>query len=137
MTMQVADTLKFSVPNWLRSVGAVVAGFVTCAAPAMAVDAVAHATGLYPPLGEAQPEWTLAVALAYRTVFTVAAGYVTAALAPNRKLGHAVTLGVIGLIPAIAGTIAMWDFGHHWYPIALTLLAVPSTWLGGKLRTRR
>ena len=137
MTMQVADTPKFSVPGWLRSTGAVVAGLATVVVLSTGADAVAHGVGFYPPLGEAQPGWTLIVALAYRTGFTVAAGYLTALLAPRTGLKHAVVLGIIGTLLGALGAVSMWSYGDQWYPIALTLLAVPSTWLGGWLRTRR
>ncbi|HEY9010407.1 MAG TPA: hypothetical protein VIN06_05270 [Devosia sp.] len=137
MTMQVTDTPKFSVPNWLRSVGAVVAGFATVVVLSTATDAVLHSSGIYPPLDQPQGTWTLAVALAYRTLFTVAGGYLTAMLAPRKGMKHAVVLGAIGTLAAMAGMIAMWSYGEHWYPIALTVLALPSTWLGGYLRTRR
>ena len=81
-----------------------------------------------------------ALATAYRTVYTVAGGYVTARLAPNKPMGHVWTLGVIGLLAAIAGTAATWDkgpeFGPKWYPLALVVLAIPCVWLGGKLAQR-
>ena len=55
-------------------------------------------------------------------------------------MGHALTLGVVGLLAAIAGTIATWDkgpeFGPKWYPLALVVTAIPCTWLGGKLAPR-
>lgn len=72
MTLQVADTPKFSTSNWLRSVGAVVAGFASVVVLSTGTDAILHSTGIYPPLDQPQGTWTLAVALAYRTVFTVA-----------------------------------------------------------------
>ena len=68
------------------------------------------------------------VATAYRTIYTVAGGYITARLAPNKPMGHVWTLGVIGLLAAIAGTAATWDkgpeFGPKWYPVALVVLAI-------------
>jgi hypothetical protein len=137
MTMQVTDTPKFSVPGWLRSTGAVVAGLATVVVLSTGADAIAHGVGFYPPLGETQPGWTLIVALAYRTGFTVAAGYLTAMLAPRNGLKHAVVLGIIGTLLGALGAVSMWSYGDQWYPIALTVLAVPSTWLGGWLRTRR
>jgi len=81
-----------------------------------------------------------ALATAYRTIYTIAGGYVTARLAPNKPMGHVWTLGVIGLLAAIAGTAATWDkgpeFGPKWYPLALVVLAIPCVWLGGKLAQR-
>lgn len=136
MTMQVTETTSLSFRP-LRSAAAVIAGFATVVALSMGMDAVLHSTGIYPPLDQPQGTWTLVVALIYRTVFTIGGGYVTAALAPRNGLKHAVILGAIGTAFGVLGAVSMWSYGEHWYPIALTVLALPSTWLGGFIRTRR
>ena len=46
---------------------------------------------------------------------------------------HAIILGGIGFVLALAGCFMMWKLGNHWYPIALVVTALPCTWLGGKL----
>jgi len=45
-------------------------------------------------------------------------------------------LGGIGFVAALAGCIMKWNLGHHWYPIALVITALPCTWLGGKLAAK-
>jgi hypothetical protein len=47
---------------------------------------------------------------------------------------HALVLGLAGLAANLAGAVTMRDFGPAWYPLVLTVLAVPTAWLGGKLR---
>jgi hypothetical protein len=79
----------------------------------------------------------LILAFVYRSIYTIAGGYLTAALAPEKPVRHAIILGVVGIIAGTAGAIANWDLSSHWYPIALIIGAVPCTWLGGKLRTSR
>lgn len=131
-------TMNTSAPSrrWLRSTGAVLAGFVTVFALSSAVDAVLHAVNYYPNDGTPGSDLQLAVALAYRTAITVLGGWVTARLAPTNGLRHAVILGAIGTVAATAGAITMWSIGHNWYPILLAVLALPSTALGGWLFTR-
>jgi hypothetical protein len=136
MTMQMTTTSRISFGP-LRSAGAVFAGLVTVVVLSSVTDAVLHSTGIYPPLDQPQGSGSLAIALAYRTVFTVAAGYLTAWLAPSRKLAHAVWLGAIGMLLGILGAVTMWTLGDQWYPIALVVLAIPSTWVGGWLRVNR
>ena len=136
MTMQMIESSTVSHAR-LRSVAAVVAGFATVVALSMGTDAVLHSTGIYPPLDQPQGTWTLVVALIYRTAFTIAGGYVTALLAPRNGLKHAVILGAIGTLFGLLGTVSAWSYGEHWYPIALTVLALPSTTFGGFIRTRR
>ena len=120
-----------------RTIGAVLAGFFATFILSVATDLVLHATDVFPPWGQPMPNALFVLATVYRTIYTVAGGYITARLAPNRPMGHALSLGVIGLFAAIAGTIVTWDkgpeFGPKWYPLALVVTAIPCTWLGGKL----
>jgi hypothetical protein len=80
--------------------------------------------------------WMLLLALICRSIYNVAGGYVTATLSSNRAMRHAIILGLIGTVAGILGTIAMWDKGHHWYPILLIILALPCTWSDGKLKAK-
>ena len=56
-------------------------------------------------------------------------------------MGHALALGVIGVLISSAGAIYAWDkgpgFGPRWYPIGLVVTALPTAWLGGRLYVRR
>ena len=120
----------------LRYAGAFIAGFATVAVLSMLTDAVLHSTGIYPTDGSVGSDANLAFALAYRTAFTVLGGYIAARLAPANGLRMSVILGIVGTLAATAGAVAMWSVGHHWYPVALAALALPSTALGGWLFTR-
>jgi hypothetical protein len=120
----------------LRTAGALIAGFFTVAALSTAADAALHALSYYPNDGTAGSDPELAVALAYRTIFTILGGFVAAWLAPSRPLRLATILGAIGTIFAILGVVGMWSLGHNWYAISIAVLAIPSTALGGWLFTR-
>ncbi len=39
----------------------------------------------------------------------------------------------IGVLLSTLGAIAMWDFGMHWYPIALIVSSLPCAWIAGRL----
>ena len=121
-----------------RSIGAVFAGFVAVVVLSLGTDMVLHATGVFPPWGQPMSDALLLLATVYRTVYGVAGSYITARLAPERPMQHALAGGVVGLIVSIAGTVATWNkgpaFGPHWYPLALIVLAMPQAWMGGKLR---
>ena len=118
----------------LRSVAAVLAGFVTVVVLSIGSDMALHATGLFPPLGEPMHGTVLfLIATIYRGSYAVAGSYLAARLALNRPMGHALALGVVGLAVSIAGTIAMWGVGPAWYPIALIVIAMPCAWAGGRL----
>jgi hypothetical protein len=121
----------------LRSVLAVLAAIVFIVAVSTGTD-LALAKTLVPTMNSVHaPPSTLALALAYRTLYGVAGGWITARLAPSRPITHAVILGVIGTIASLAGLVVEWSAGQQWYPIALVVLSLPECWLGGRLATRR
>lgn len=123
--------------NTLKSIGAVLAGFVTVVVLSVGTDSVLEARGVFPPLEKGLfITWMLIVALVYRCIYTVAGGYVTALLAPDRPTRHAIILGIIGIVAGTIGVVVGWDLSAHWYPIALVITALPCTWLGGKLKTK-
>jgi hypothetical protein len=120
----------------VKSIGAVVAGFLTVVLLSVGTDFILEFLGFFPPPSEAglYVTWMLVVALAYRCVYTVLGGYLTAVLAPTNPTKHVVVLGVIGTLAGIAGVVAGWNLSQHWYPIALAVTAFPCIWIGGKLR---
>lgn len=123
-----------------RSVLAVFAGFVATALLSVSADQVMHATGVFPPSGEPMPDGLFIWATLYRLAFTVLGGFITARLAPRNPMKHVLVLGLLGVLAAIAGTVATWnqgpEFGPKWYPILLIVTALPCVWLGGLLATR-
>jgi uncharacterized protein YndB with AHSA1/START domain len=122
----------------LKSIGAIVAGFLTVVILSTGTDYVLETLGIFPPASEAGLfiPWMLGLALAYRTVYTVLGGYVTAWLAPEKPMRLVHILAVLGTIGGIAGIVAGWNLSQHWYPIALAVLAYPSVWLGGRLNEK-
>jgi peptidoglycan/LPS O-acetylase OafA/YrhL len=124
----------------LRSIGAVFAGFFATAILSIVTDLVLHAAGIFPAWGQPMSDALFVLATAYRIVYTIAGGYITARLAPDRPMAHVLVLGIVGLMAAVAGTLATWnkgpEFGPKWYPLALVVTALPCVWAGGKLAQR-
>jgi len=120
-----------------RSIVALLAGFAVNVALSLATDLGLSAIGILPALGQ-QPmnDAQSALATAYRTLYSVISAYTVARLAPYRPLAHAMTGAGIGMALATVGAIATWSrsLGPHWYSLALIVLALPTGWLGGKLR---
>lgn len=124
-----------------RSVFAIAAALVANAVVSLAVDQLFHVVGVYPPWGEPMHEPALnLLALSYRLVFGVGAGYLVAWLAPYAPGRHAAILGVISVVLSTIGAvvaITQHDLGPAWYPISLAILAYPVVWLGAVLYERR
>jgi hypothetical protein len=120
----------------LRRIGAVVAGLVVVIVLSIVTDMLLE-NSLFPGLAKAQATtgvWIFVTA--YRAAYSIAGCYLAARLAPDHPMGHALVLGVIGLLLASLGAYAMWSVGTHWYPIALIVSALPCAWIGGWLYTR-
>jgi hypothetical protein len=119
-----------------RSIGALLAGLVAVVVLSLGTDLALHAAGIFPALGERMSDALLVLATAYRTVYAVAGGYITARMAPNRPMQHALAGGLIGVALGTLGAVMTWNraLGPHWYPLALIVTALPTAWLGGKLR---
>jgi hypothetical protein len=124
--------------NIWKSIVAVFAGAVVAVVLSIGTDLLMHKAGIFPALGQATSDSLLLLAAAYRAVYGVLGSYVAAKLAPNRPMMHALVLGAIGLAVSILGAAMTWnrtaEFGPHWYPLALVILAMPQAWLGGKVR---
>jgi hypothetical protein len=123
--------------NLWRSTAAILLGFISVAALSLGTDQVLHVLHVYPPWNE--PMWDPGLnllALAYRCVYTVLGGYLTARLAPRNPMRHVWILAAIGFVVGLAGSIVairVADLGPIWYPIALVITSVPCCWWGGIL----
>ena len=119
-----------------KSITALIAGFVVNVVLSLGTDFAMHGIGLLPALGHAMNDRQSAMACAYRTLYGVISSYVVARMAPYAPLEHALVGAGIGMLLATAGAIATWNqaLGPHWYPLSLIVLALPTGWVGGKLR---
>ena len=119
-----------------RSILAVFAGFVVGAGLSLGTDEILHIAKVYPPRSQRMSDPLFVLATSYRILFSIAASYVTARLAPARPMFLALVGGAIGFVLSIAGAVATWnrDLGPHWYALAVAAIALPCAWIGAKLR---
>lgn len=130
-----------SAPVWVRSIGAVVGGFVATVVLSTAADAAMVAASVFPPRGGTMTDGMFLIAAAYRLAFTAVGGYVTARLAPDRPMRHAMVLAGIGVLAGVAGLVAFYEIGGPamgpaWYAIQIPLTAIPGVWVGARLAMR-
>lgn len=128
-----------SLNKW-KSVGAVAAGLLAAAILSIAMDAVMHGTGVFPPSGEVMSDGLFVLATVYRCGFQVFGGWLTARLAPRNPMKHVWILAAIGQSLSFLGILAWKAMGPAggplWYPLALVATAIPSVWLGGWMHHR-
>ena len=121
-----------------RSAVAIAAGFVTIFVLAMGTDVALRALlpGRFGPDGRVD-DVALLLTLLYVFAFAAFGCWLTARLAPDRPMRHALILGALGLAFNVAGTIAMWDTAPAWYHLVALGLVMPAAWVGGTIRERQ
>jgi len=118
-----------------KSIWAVVAGVLVIIVVTTVVDWVLHATDVLPPLDQPIDDALALLATSYRVVISVGGAWLTARLAPDQPMKHAVILGSVGAVLGLVGVVATWNLGlgPRWYPISVAVLAIPQCWVGGKI----
>jgi hypothetical protein len=123
----------------LRSIVAIAVGFLLIGALAMGTDMIVMKAmpGAFDEAGRTSDLSILMLMAAYVAVYAITGCYVTARLAPDRPMLHALILGALGLAMNIVATISLWGTAPAWYHILNLLLVMPYAWIGGRLRERQ
>lgn len=119
-----------------KSIGAILSGLMIVVILSNGTDYGLQFLGIFPDVGQGKFEvWMYIVAVIYRTIYSIMAGYITAAIAPNQPMKKVFILGILGTIAATLGILAaIANEMTIWYPALLAIFAFPSVWLGGKLQ---
>jgi len=126
-------------PRWLKSLAAVLAAFMVVVGLSSIVDAIMHATGVFPPPDQRMEDPMLfLLALTYRGVITVLGGWIAARLAPVAPMKHVVALAILGLVAGGLGVVAtvVTDLGPLWYAVAVAVTGPLCTLVGGRIHQR-
>ena len=121
--------------NPLKSVGAVLAGFIFIVVTHTATDAVLESIGVLPKGNLHVGTGLILIVIGYRAVFSLIGCYITARLAPHSPMKHALALGIVGVLLSTVGAIATanMNLGPSWYAWTLVAISLPIAWLGAKL----
>jgi len=121
----------------LKSIGAVLAGFIFIGITHTGIDAILESAGVLPKGNLFVEAWLILIVISYRAIFSIAGCYISAWLAPNYPVRHSLALGIVGAIFSTMGAITMGHLGPAWYAWTLVIVSVPIGWLGGKLYEQR
>lgn len=80
--------------------------------------------------------WLLAI-LGSDIALMIAAGLVTARLAPRAPLAHTVILGVVMVALGLTWMFVFWGWLPLWYQVVLVSVAIPAAATGGSLHGQR
>lgn len=123
------------MPPIVRSILAIVAGFLFIAALAFGTGAALHAAGIVPAPDEPLTDTgQLLLETAYVAVFAIAGCWLAARLAPSRPMRHALILGLLGLAFNVMGAVTTWGQRPVWSVVLNLALVMPYAWIGGRLR---
>ena len=122
----------------LKSILAIVVGFILVAVLSVGTDTILEATGVFPPIThpELYTSGHLLFALIFRIVYAGVGGYVTALLSPGKGMRDAMILAGIGFVVAVIGALSHVDLGNIWYPILLAILSPFAVIVGARLKTK-
>jgi hypothetical protein len=125
--------------NILKSIGAVVAGFLFIGITHSVIDAILEKVGVLPGGNLYVSTSLILFVIFYRAVFSLIGCYLTARLAPKNPMKHALILGGLGTVFSLVGVIVnhYMNLGPAWYAWSLVVMALPIAWLGGKIYLRR
>lgn len=121
----------------LKSIGAVLTGFIFIGITHTGIDAILESAGVLPKGNLFVEAWLILIVLGYRAVFSIAGCYISAWLAPNYPMRHSLALGVLGAVFSSIGAITMGHLGPAWYAWTLAAISIPIGWIGGKLHELR
>jgi hypothetical protein len=123
----------------LKSIGAVFAGLLFIVITHTILDFIFEKIDLLPHGNLYTSTGIILFVISYRALFSLFGCYLTALLAPQKPMKHALILGGIGTLLSLVGVIvnAKMKLGPDWYAWSLVVIAMPIAWLGGKLYLRK
>ena len=123
----------------LRSIGSVLAGFLFIAIGVNAANVPLRRMmpQAFEANGGTHDTTALLISFVAVAVFAIAGSYLTARLAPNRPMRHALILAAAGLVFNVISAAMTWGYWPAWYTLISLALVMPYGWLGGRLRERQ
>jgi len=126
------------VPSLVRSILAIVTGFLVIGLLAFGTGAALTAAGVFP--AATQPVTDIGLLLletAFVGVYAIFGCWLAAFLAPARPMRHALILGALGLAFNLAMAAGTWELRPTWSIVLNLALVMPYAWIGGRLRERQ
>jgi hypothetical protein len=120
----------------VRIIGAALAGYIAVGVLVVLTDLIfAAAIPGFRALATPPLYYFVIVAIT-DTLYSMAGGYLCAAIARDSARTATLGLMVFGEIVGVASTILGWHTQPHWFAIALLVLFPLAVWTGSRLRAR-
>ena len=127
------------MPNALRSVLAVVAGFLVIGVLAFGTGKIVQsmAPTQFDAAGTPTTTMMMLVQLLYVGVYATFGCWLAGRLAPSRPMTHALAVGVLGLALNVPSAIALRGTHPMWYLVVGVVTTMLWAWLGGRIADTR
>ena len=127
------------MPKVLRSVLAVVAGFLVIGALAFGTGKLLQSSSpaQFDAAGAPTTVAMMLVQLLYVGVYATFGCWLAGRLAPGRPMLHALAVGVLGLALNVPSALMLRDTHPTWYLAAGVLTTMLWAWLGGRIAERQ
>ncbi|HPF39975.1 MAG TPA: hypothetical protein P5081_11040 [Phycisphaerae bacterium] len=124
-----------------RGILGVVVGFVGMVAATIGLDALFHATGVYPDWRLPMESYQWGLALVYRVLFGVGGGYVASRVARGCSFRASLFVGLLSALLSACVVAMHWnmgpEFGPRWFNLLWLGTTIPSAMVGGRLAASR
>jgi len=128
----------------MRSVVAVLAGFITFSVALNGVQGIGTAVlhSMNPNLSATTTivnysTETRAAWLIWEAVSLIAAGYVTARIAPTSPIAHATAMGLFQAVVTSSAMLSLRSDEPEWFWLTGIALMIPAAWFGGWWQVRK
>jgi hypothetical protein len=127
------------MPNALRSVLAVVAGFLIIGALAIGTGKLVQSMvpAQFDAAGNPTTMPMMLLQLLYVGVYATFGCWLAGRLAPSRPMTHALVVGVLGLMLNVPSAIALRGTHPMWYLVVGVATTMLWAWLGGRIADSR
>jgi nitrate/nitrite transporter NarK len=123
--------------NVFKSIGVVLLAFVINALLSIITDFLLESIGVLPdPEKGLFDTGAILLALSYRCIYTILAGFIVAKFAPGKPVLHAMIVGIIGTAITIiaVNNPSFADKAPLWFGYTLAAITIPSLLLGVKIQ---
>jgi hypothetical protein len=121
----------------VRIVGAVLAGYAAVGVLVVLTDLIFAAVIPGFRAMAIPPLYYFEIVLCTDALYSVAGGYLCAAIASASLRKATLGLMIFGEIMGLVSTIVYWHTQPHWFALALLVLFPLAVWIGSSLRSRR
>ncbi|WP_460469836.1 hypothetical protein [Emticicia fontis] len=123
--------------NTLKSIGAIVAGFLISRILSGFTTYLLSKNGIFINESNESPWLVPILFFLWHKIYGVVGSYLGAKLAPKEPMAHALIIGCLHLVLSLISYLYVWQTrpsgSFSWYPILALVLILPCAWLGGKL----